>query len=76
LWFGVFYLSVCVGATAIVTDTNLLFRAASFCQCVAVLALMLEYVRARRLSYAPFQLRLPPGAVRPHLIYANTTSKE
>lgn len=76
LWFGVFYLSVCAGATAIVADIDLLFRAASFCQCVAVLALMLEYVRARRLSYAPFQLRLPPGAVRPHLIYANTTSKE
>lgn len=75
-WFGVFYLSVCAGAAAIATDTDLLFRAASFCQCAAVLALALEYVRARRLSYAPFQLRLPPGAVRPHLIYANTTPKE
>jgi hypothetical protein len=75
-WFGVFYLSVCAGATAIIADTDLLFRAASFCQCAAVLALSLEYLRARRLSYAPFQLRLPPGAVRPHLIYANTTSKE
>lgn len=75
-WFGVFYLAVCVGAAAILVDVDLLLRAASWCQCAAVLALAIEYMRARRLSYAPFQLRLPPGAVRPHLIYANTTSKE
>jgi hypothetical protein len=75
-WFGLFYLSVCVGAIAILVDIDLLLRAASWCQCAAVLALTLEYMRARRLSYAPIQLRLPPGAVRPHLIYANTTSKE
>lgn len=75
-WFGVFYLAVCAGAAAILVDVDLLLRAASWCQCAAVLALALEYMRARRLSYAPFQLRLPPGAVRPHLIYANTTSKE
>jgi len=75
-WFGVFYLSVCAGATAIVADFDLLLQIASWCQCAAVLSLALEYLRARRLSYAPIQLRLPPGAVRPHLIYANPTSKE
>jgi hypothetical protein len=76
IWFAIFYLSVCVGATAIVADLDLLLRAASWSQCAAVLSLTLEYLRARRLSYAPVQLRLPPGAVRPHLIYANPTSKE
>ena len=75
-WFVVFYVSVCAGTLAIVIDIDLLLRAASWCQCAAVLALALEYLRARRLSYAPVQLRLPPGAVRPHLIYANTNSKE
>lgn len=74
--FGVFYLSVCLGAIAIVADNNLLLRTASWCQCVAVMSLAMEYLRARRLSYAPVQMRLPPGAVRPHLIYAKTTSKE
>jgi hypothetical protein len=74
--FSVFYLSVCLGAIAIVADINLLFRIASWCQCVAVMSLAMEYLRARRLSYAPPQLRFPPGAVRPHLIYANPTSKE
>lgn len=74
--FGVFYLSVCLGAIAIVADADLLLRTASWCQCVAVVSLAMEYLRARRLSYAPPQLRLPPGAVRPHLIYANPTSKE
>lgn len=76
IWFFVFYLSVCVGAIAILADIQLLLRIASWCQCAAVLSLALEYLRARRLSYAPVQLRLPPGAVRPHLIYANPTSKE
>jgi hypothetical protein len=76
VWFAVFYLSVCVGATAIVAEFDLLLQIASWCQCAAVLSLALEYLRARRLSYAPVQLRLPPGAVRPHLIYANPTSKE
>ena len=64
------------GAIAIVADLDLLLRTASWCQCAAVLMLSIEYLRARRLSYAPPQLRLPPGAVRPHLIYANPTSKE
>lgn len=76
VWFGVFYLSVSVGAAAIVADVDLLLQIASWCQCAAVMSLAMEYIRARRLSYAPFQLRLPPGAVLPHLIYANPTSKE
>lgn len=76
LWFGVFYLSVLGGAAAIVVDSDALFRVASWCQCAAVAALVLELVRARRLVYAPEQLRLPPGVTRPHLIYAMTDSKE
>ena len=76
LWFGVFYLSVFAGAAAVLAEADLLLRAASWCQCAAVAALVLEFVRARRLVYAPDQLRLPAGATRPHLIYAITDSKE
>jgi len=46
------------------------FRIAAVLQFIAVAGLGLEYVRARRLSYAPEALRLPAGARRPHLIYA------
>lgn len=71
-WFGLFYLAVVAGAAAILAEADLLFRIASWCQCAAAVALSLEYVRARRLIYAPDELRLPQGAARPHLIYAYT----
>lgn len=76
LWFGVFFASVLAGAAAIMADADLLLRAASWCQCAAVAALAVEFIRARRLAYAPDQLRLPPGVARPHLIYAITDPKE
>lgn len=76
LWFGVFYLAVAAGAGAILIDAELVFRAASWCQCSAVLALAVEYLRARRLAYVPGNLHPPRGAARPHLFYAITTSKE
>jgi hypothetical protein len=71
-WFAVFYLGVSAGAAAILADVDLLFRAANWCQCAAVVALTIEYARARRLTYAPERMRFPAGAVRPHLIFANT----
>jgi hypothetical protein len=70
LWFAAFYGAVGLGALAIVAGSDLLLRAASVCQTLAVMALGVEYIRARRLVYAPEPLRLPPGAVRPHLIHA------
>jgi len=75
-WFGAFYLSVCTGAVAILFGLDPVFRAASWGQCIAVVALALEYLRARRLAYVPISLRLPPGANRPHLIHATVNSKE
>ncbi|CAN7656767.1 hypothetical protein LJR030_002009 [Rhizobium sp. LjRoot30] len=76
LWFAVFYLSVLAGAAGLLFGLDLLFRAASLFQCAAVAALAVEYLRARCLTYAPYQLRLPPGVVRPHIIYAMTQTKE
>jgi hypothetical protein len=73
-WFQVYYLCVGVGALAIVFASDPVLRAASWGQCAAVAALALEYLRARRLAYAPRELRLPPGAVRPHLICAATSA--
>lgn len=76
LWFAIFYLAVAVGGVAVLFGLDLALRAASWCQAAAVIALAFEYVRARRLAYAPDQLRLPPGTSRPHLICATIISKE
>jgi hypothetical protein len=75
-WFGLFYVAVAVAGGAILLGGDAVFRIATWCQLAAVAALSLEYLRARRLAYAPDQLRLPPGAVRPHLVYAITDPKE
>lgn len=76
VWFVVFYSAVGIGAGAILLSAEATFRVASWAQCAAVVALALEYIRARRLAYAPDPLRLPPGAVRPHLIHAPSNSRE
>ena len=71
-WFVMFYASVAVGTWAILAGSDMLLRGAASCQFVAVLALAIEYLRARLLTYVPEHLRLPPGAQRPHLIVATT----
>jgi hypothetical protein len=70
LWFVVYYSSVFVGAACLLFDADSGFRAAAACQFIAVIALAIEYMRARRLSYAPAEMRFPGGVIRPHLIYA------
>jgi hypothetical protein len=68
--FAVYYVSVLGGAVCLLFDLPYGFRTAAALQLVAVAALMVEYVRARLLSYAPAGTGLPTGAVRPHLVYA------
>ncbi|WEZ85742.1 hypothetical protein P6U16_22075 (plasmid) [Rhizobium sp. 32-5/1] len=75
-WFVIFYLSVTVGAGAILADAGLFLQAASLCQGAAVIGLAVEYLRARRLIYAPADVRLPDGAVMPRLFYAKTNHQE
>lgn len=70
VWFLMFNAAVVLGAAAILADSGIALRVASLCQCLAVAALSIEYLRARRLTYAPEPLKLPPGTERPHLIYA------
>lgn len=74
--FSLYYVGVVAGAVAVASESDLMLQAASWVQLIAVVALVVEYVRARRLHYAPDALRLPPGTVRPHLIYALTHIKE
>jgi hypothetical protein len=76
LWFALYFAAVAAGGTGVLFGVDLALQVASWCQATAVIALGFEFVRARRLAYAPDPLRLPPGAVRPHLIFATTNSKE
>lgn len=66
-WFRLYYLTVAVGSLALLVGSALLFRITSFGQLIAVNALLLEFVRTRRLINVPAELRLPDGLVRPGL---------
>ncbi|WP_331376364.1 hypothetical protein [Sinorhizobium chiapasense] len=66
-WFRAFYASVLIATLSLSVGAQPLFRLASLCQLVAILVLVLEFTRARRLSNVPASLRLPTGAQRPHL---------
>lgn len=76
LWFSLYYASVAAGAVSLLADMPLAFRTASASMLVAVVLLAAEFVHARRLDHVPEPSRLPPGAVRPHLVFAKIASKE
>ena len=75
-WFAVYYLAVAAGGASILLGLDMPLRIASWCQATAVVALAFEFVRARRLAYAPDQLRSPAGTIRPRLFCATISSKE
>jgi len=66
-WFRLYYLTVAVATLALLIGSAILFRFASLGQLIAINALILEFVRTRRLINVPAELRLPGGLVRPGL---------
>ena len=68
LWFWLYFVAVAFGSVFLFLGSVLLFRFASACQMMAVAGLIFEYIQARRLSCASPAIRLPKGAIRPHLI--------
>ncbi|WP_104666375.1 hypothetical protein [Ensifer adhaerens] len=74
-WFRLFYLTVAIGTLALLIGSALLFRFASLGQLIAVNALILEFVRTRRLINVPAELRLPDGLVRPGLFLPSFSSR-
>ncbi|CAN7277565.1 hypothetical protein LJR030_002480 [Rhizobium sp. LjRoot30] len=70
-WFILYHLGVFLGVAALLCNADLVFRLAAWVEFAAVAGLAIELVRARRLGYAPADIRLPQGAVRPHLLFAN-----
>lgn len=72
LWFALYHLGVSIGVAALLLGANMLFRLAALTELVAVAGLAVEFLRARRLRYAPAETRFPQGTVRPNLLYANS----
>ena len=73
--FIVYYGAVAVATSALLADMPEIFRGAVCLQLVATLALMREFIRARRLSIVPASLRSPTGMVRPHLFLPLSVSR-
>jgi hypothetical protein len=76
IWFGLYYTSVAMGAAGLFWNAPFVFRAASAGELLAVVMLATEFLRARRLDHVAEPIRLPPGAVRPHLVFARIASRE
>jgi hypothetical protein len=76
LWFVLFYAAVAMGFIFLITEAPTLFRMATLFQGVAVFGLVLEYWKARRLSYAPKGSQHQAGSVRQRLIFPSTHIKE
>ena len=66
-WFGLYIVTVGVCALALFVHDRQVFTAAGVLQILATLGLIAEFVRARRLSCAPPDIRLPSGVLPPHL---------
>lgn len=67
--FGLYIVTVGVAALALIVGDVQVFTAAGVLQVVATLGLVLEFMRARRLSCAPPETRLPPGVLVPNLFF-------
>ncbi|MFN7008837.1 MAG: hypothetical protein ACK4PN_02295 [Allorhizobium sp.] len=67
IWFLLFHLAVFGAAAALALDQASIFRAAAGVQLAMSLALVGEFLRARRLAEIAPDKRLPDGAIRPNL---------
>jgi hypothetical protein len=70
-FFALYHVAVTAAGLCLLLGLGFWFRLAAWTQFATVAGLVLEFIRARRLTYAPEALRLPSGAVRPHLVTAN-----
>lgn len=67
-WFWMYFVAVAAGALCLTLGLASMFKVACAYQTLAIVGLIFEYVQARRLACANPAIRLPAGAVRPHLI--------
>ncbi|WP_440639354.1 hypothetical protein ACSHT2_33710 [Bradyrhizobium sp. PUT101] len=71
-WFAIYYLSVWAGTIALLAGDPSAFRLAAAAMSVGVVGIIHEIIRIRRLEDVASSLRLPAGAVAPHLLFAKT----
>lgn len=69
-WFVLYFLGVYAGAAALLADRPELFRLAATATLAATLALIVEFILARRLVNVAAAARLPEGTRRPRLLVA------
>jgi hypothetical protein len=69
-WFVVYYVAVWAGTLTLLIGAPNAFRAAAIALTVGVIGIVREIVRIRRLADVAGPLRLPSGAVAPHLLFA------
>jgi hypothetical protein len=73
--FWIYYGAVAAATAALLSGMPDLFRGAVCLQLAATLALMREFIRARRLSNVTATLRSPTGMVQPHLFLPLSVSR-
>ncbi|MCS3727321.1 hypothetical protein [Bradyrhizobium betae] len=71
-WFAIYYVSVWTGTLALLAAEPGAFRMAAAAMTVGVVGIVHEIIRIRRLDDVASTLRLPAGAVAPHLLFAKT----
>lgn len=69
-WFVVYYVSVWAGTLTLLVGEPGAFRIAVVAMTLGVVGIVREIVRIRRLADVASPLRLPGGAVAPHLLFA------
>ena len=71
-WFAIYYLAAWAGTLALLAGEPSAFRIAAAAMTVGVVGIVHEIVRIRRLEDVASPLRLPAGAVAPHLLFAKS----
>jgi MFS family permease len=69
-WFIIYYVSVWAGTITLLAEQGTLFRVTAAAMTIGVIGIVREIIRIRRLAEVARPLRLPGGAVAPHLLFA------
>jgi len=69
-WFVIYYVAVWSGTLMLIAGEPHAFRAAAAAMTVGVAGIVREVIRIRRLADVADPVRLPGGAVAPHLLFA------
>lgn len=74
-WFVVYYVAVWSGTLMLLAGQPFAFRLAAMAMAMGVAGVVREVVRTRRLADVTSPLRLPRGAIAPHLLFAALTDR-